>query len=149
MGRKRCQEMAQIQETKARKTISTQQIPAMMNQSLFVTLSLKITHQPTPQNSGTTSNNRLLATSPRGNGLPTTEEMMAAWNLVQQQQEQEHTQHNDNNNGDNDRISAAGKRALSYRVAKQLQKKHVNTCIQGLVKTAIFRKCKFITSKAY
>ena len=40
----------------------------------------------TPQNSGTTSNNRLLATSsPRGNGLPTTEEMMAAWNQVQQQ----------------------------------------------------------------
>ena len=42
-----------------------------------------------------------------------------------------------------------GKRALSYRVAKQLQKKHVNTCIQGLVKTAIFRKCKFVTSEAH
>ena len=42
----------------------------------------------------------------------------------------------------------AGKRALSYRVAKQLQKKHVNTRIQGLVKTVIIRKCKFITSEA-
>ena len=74
---------------------------------------------------------------------------MAAWNLVQQQQEhQEHAHHNDNN-GDNDRISTSGKRALSYRVAKQLQKKHVNICIQGLVKTVIFRKCKFITSEAY
>ena len=52
--------------------------------------------------------------------------------------------------GDNDRISDAGKRALSYRVAKQLQKKHVNTCIQGLVKTVIFRKCsKFVTSEAH
>ena len=74
---------------------------------------------------------------------------MAAWNLVQQQQEQEHDQRDDNNNGDNNRISTTGKRALSYRVAKQLQKKHVHTRIQGLVKTVIFRKCKFITSKAY
>ena len=55
----------------------------------------------TPKNSGTTSSNQLLATLPRGNGLPTTEEMMAAWNLVQQQQEQEHALHNDNNKGDN------------------------------------------------
>ena len=38
---------------------------------------------------------------------------------------------------------------ISFSVAKQLQKRHVNTCIQGLVKTVIFRKCKFITSKAY
>ena len=55
---------------------------------------------------------------------------MTAWNLVQQQQEQEHEQHDDNNNGDNDRIIAAGKRALCYRVAKQLQKKqhqHLHT----------------------
>ena len=65
------------------------------------------------------------------------------------QQEQEHTHCNDEINGDNNIIRAAGKRALSYRVAKQLQKKHVNTRIQGLVKTVIFRKCKFITSKAY
>ena len=101
----------------------------------------------TPQNSGTTSDNGLLATLLRGNGLLTAEEMMTAWNLVQQQQQ--HPQHNDDNYGDNGRINAAGKRALSYRVAKQLQKKHVNTCIQGFVKTFIFRKCKFITSKAY
>ena len=74
---------------------------------------------------------------------------MAGWNLVQLQQEQEHTQHNDDSNGDNNRISAAGKRALSYRVAKQLEKKQVNTHIQGLVKTVIFRKCTFITSEAY
>jgi hypothetical protein len=46
-------------------------------------------------------------------------------------------------NGD---INAAGKRALSYRMAKHLQKKHVNTRIQGLVKTVIFRKCKFLTN---
>ena len=38
---------------------------------------------------------------------------------------------------------------IPYRVAKQLQKKHFNTRIQGLVKTVIFRKCKFITSEAY
>ena len=57
----------------------------------------------TPQNSGgTTSNNRLQTTSPRGNGLPTIGEMMAALNLVQQQQQQEHAQHNDDNNGDHD-----------------------------------------------
>ena len=101
----------------------------------------------TPQNSGgTTSNNRLQVALPRGNGLPTTHEMMAAWELVQQQQE--HAQHNEDNYGDNNgRTNAAGKRALSYRVAKQLQKKHVNTRIQGLVKTVIFRKCKVITSK--
>jgi hypothetical protein len=37
----------------------------------------------------------------------------------------------------------------TYRVAKQLQKKHVNTGIQGMVKTVIFRKCKFITNEAY
>ena len=68
-----------------------------------------------PQNScGTTSNNRLLATSQWGNGLPTTEDMlMAAWNLVQWQQDQEHAQHNDEINGDNDRINAAGKRAAT------------------------------------
>ena len=105
----------------------------------------------TPQNSGgTTSNNQLQAASPRGNGLPTTHEMMAAWNLVQRQQyQQEPAQHDDEINRDNDIINAAGKRALSYRVAKQLQKKHVNTRIQGLVKTVIFRKCKFITSEAH
>ena len=40
----------------------------------------------------------------------------------------------------------AGKRALSYRMAKHLQKKHVNTRIQGLVNTVIFRKCKFLTN---
>ena len=73
--------------------------------------------------------------------------MMAAWELVQQQQE--HAQHNNDNNKDNGRINAAGKRALSYRVAKQLQKKHINTRIQGLVTTVIFRKCKFVTSKAH
>ena len=103
----------------------------------------------TPQNSGgTTSNNRLQVALPRGNGLPTTHEMMAAWELVQQQQE--HAQHNEDNYGDNNgRTNAAGKRALSYRVAKQLQKKHVNTRIQGLVKTVIFRKCKFVTSEAH
>ena len=106
----------------------------------------------TPQNSGgTTYNNRLqaaLPALPRGNGLPTTHEMMAAWELVQQQQE--HAQHNEDNYGDNNgRTNAAGKRALSYRVAKQLQKKHVNTRIQGLVKTVIFRKCKFVTSEAH
>ena len=75
--------------------------------------------------------------------------MMAAWNIVQRQQHQEPAQHNDNNNGDNDRINAAEKRALSYRVTKQLQKKHANTRIQGLVKTVIFRKCKFVTSEAH
>ena len=123
MDRKGCQEMAQIQETKVRKSTSMQQIPAMMNQSKLVTLSLKITPQ-LHKIQAQLPTNRLLATSPRRNGLPTTEEMMAAWNLVvQQQQEQEHAQHNDNNNGDNNRISTAEKRALSYRVAKQLQKK--------------------------
>jgi hypothetical protein len=40
----------------------------------------------------------------------------------------------------------AGKRALSYRVAKELQQRHVKTRIQNLVKSHIFRKCKFITS---
>ena len=75
----------------------------------------------TPQNSGTNSNNRSLATSPRGNGPPITEEMMAAWNLFQQQQE--HAQHNDDNNGDNDRISAAGKRALVLQSSKATPEK--------------------------
>ena len=103
----------------------------------------------TPQNSGgTTFNNQLQAASRLKNGLPTPADTRAAWELVQQQQE--HAQHNDDNNGDNNgRINAAGKRPLSYRVAKQLQKKHVNTCIQGLVKMIIFRKCKFVTSKAH
>jgi hypothetical protein len=74
--------------------------------------------------------------------------MMAAWTQEQeQQQHHEHAQHNDEINGDNERINATGKRALSYRVGKHLQKKHVNTCIQGLVKTVIFRKCKFITNE--
>ena len=98
----------------------------------------------TPQNSGgTTFNNRLQAASRLENGLPTPTptptpaEMMAAWDLVQQQQQ--HAQHNDDNYGDNGTINAAGKIALSYRVAKQLQKKHINTCIQGLVKTEIGR----------
>jgi hypothetical protein len=103
----------------------------------------------TPQNSGTTPNNGFLATSQSRNGHPTEEDLMAAWNLVQRQQHQEPAQHNDQINGDNNIINAAGKRALSYRVAKQLQKKHVNTRIQGLVKTVIFRKCKFKTSKAH
>ncbi|KAI2507426.1 hypothetical protein MHU86_7039 [Fragilaria crotonensis] len=40
----------------------------------------------------------------------------------------------------------AGKRALSYRVAKELQQRHVKARIQNLVKSHIFRKCKFITS---
>ena len=80
----------------------------------------------TPQNSGgTTSNNQLQAASSRENGLPTTVEMMAAWQLHQQQQE--HAQHNDDNYGDNGRINAAGKRALCYRVAKQLQEKNMST----------------------
>jgi hypothetical protein len=103
----------------------------------------------TPQTSGTTPNNRFLATSQSRNGIPTAEEMMDAWTQLQRQQHQPPAQHNDEINEDNDRINAAGKRALSYRVAKHLQKKHVNTRIQGLVKTLIFRKCKFITSEAY
>jgi hypothetical protein len=61
----------------------------------------------TPQNSGgTTSNNRLLAISQRGSGLPTTEEMMAAWNLIQRQKDQKQQ-----TGPDNDRINIAGKRA--------------------------------------
>jgi hypothetical protein len=69
--------------------------------------------------------------------------LIAARNMVRSQQE--NPQHNEDINGDNNRISGAGKRALSYRV----EKNHVNTRIQGLVKTATFRKCKFITSQAY
>jgi hypothetical protein len=88
----------------------------------------------TPQTSGTTSNNRFLTTLQSRNRLPTEDDMMTAWNLVQRQQHQEPTQHNDEINGNNGRINATGKRALSYRVAKHLQKKHVNTRIQGLVK---------------
>ena len=52
-------------------------------------------------------------------------------------------------NGNNKTVNAAGRRALSYRVAKQLQKKHVTSRIQALVKSHIFRKCKFITSTEY
>jgi hypothetical protein len=70
----------------------------------------------TPQTSGTTPNNR----SQSRNGHPTEEDLMAAWNLVQRQQHQELPQYNDEINGDNDIINVAGKRALSYRVVKQL-----------------------------
>jgi len=52
-------------------------------------------------------------------------------------------------NGNNETVNAAGRRALSYRVAQQLQKKHVTSRIQALVKSHIFRKCKFITSTEY
>ena len=46
----------------------------------------------TPQNSGgTTFNNRLQAALPIENGHPTTADMMAAWELVQQQQATETT----------------------------------------------------------
>jgi len=57
-----------------------------------------------------------------------------------------HSQRTNDGAEENGDINAAGKRALSYRMAKHLQKKHVNTRIQGLVKTVIFRKCKFLTN---
>ena len=67
----------------------------------------------TPQNSGgTTYNNWLQAALRLENGLPTPADMMAAWELVQQQQQ--HAQRNDDNYGDNGTINAAGKRALAY-----------------------------------
>jgi hypothetical protein len=97
----------------------------MMNQSLLIPSS------STPQNAGTTPNNGFLATWQSRNRHPTEEDLMAAWNLVQRQQHQEPAQHNKKINGENKIIYTAGKRALSYRVAKQLQKKHVNTCIQA------------------
>ena len=119
-----------------------------MNQSFLVTSSLKITHQFHKIHNFQQSIARNLAegklsSNHRGdNGSMESSPIAARAGAA-------HAQHKDDNNGDNDRISAAGKRALSYRVAKQLQKKHVNTCLQGLVKTVIFRKCKFITSKVY
>jgi hypothetical protein len=76
--------------------------------------------------------------------------------MQQQRQvaDQERFQHgeairDDGNNGNDRTLCAAGRRALSYRVAKQLQKKHVKSRIQSLVKSHIFRKCKFITSAEY
>ncbi|KAI2499769.1 hypothetical protein MHU86_14712 [Fragilaria crotonensis] len=88
---------------------------------------------------------------------PSREALLAAWQLMQQQRQgvdQERFQHgdeihDDGNNGNNHTLCAAGRRALSYRVAKQLQKKHVKSRIQSLVKSHIFRKCKFITSAEY
>jgi hypothetical protein len=43
-------------------------------------------------------------------------------------------------------LCEAGRRAMSYRAAKEVQKAHVARRIKELVKTCIFRRCKFITS---
>lgn len=53
------------------------------------------------------------------------------------------------NGGRNESLYEAGRRAMSYRASKAMQQKHVATRIQNLVKTIIFRKCKFITSGEY
>ena len=43
-------------------------------------------------------------------------------------------------------LCEAGRRAMSYRAAKEAQQRHVATRIKELMKTRVFRKCKFITS---
>jgi len=48
--------------------------------------------------------------------------------------------------GDRTLLHEAGRRAMSYRAAKAMQQKHVADRIQIVVKTKVFRKCKFITS---
>ena len=46
-------------------------------------------------------------------------------------------------------ITGAGRKAFSYRIAKQMQERHIRQRIQSTVKSRIFRKVKFITSTEY
>ena len=110
-------------------------------------------------------------------GPPSREALLEAWQqLLLMQQQQQNPQHNGHTrqvqgadqmmqHGDavayrdvqqggqidsnDEALIAAGRKALSYRVAKVMQKKHVKSRIQALVKSHIFRKCKFITSSEY
>jgi hypothetical protein len=62
---------------------------------------------------------------------------------------------NNTNNGDvgvdetSRAITGAGRKAFSYRIAKQMQERHIRQRIQSTVKSRIFRKVKFITSTEY